>query len=209
MKTFLFVLFSFALLARGFSQTAALPDSILFKTSGDPKIVIRCGGTFNGKKTPLFIVDGVPMAGNSSFLLNMNPKNIKSIQVLKEPVDFGCFGSASENGVVLISTKEENQTPLIQKKEHPFKVHKICNTNWTTPQDVYNAIQANVPNVQMNTTANMSNTLNIRMRGDDNTVVLVDGIRYNASILNALNPADIEKIEVAPSVAAINYLLNN
>jgi len=50
---------------------------------------------------------------------------------------------------------------------------------------------------------------NITIRGDDNTIVIVDGIRYDTSIWNALNPSDIESITVAPSVVASNYLRNN
>ena len=46
------------------------------------------------------------------------------------------------------------------------------------------------------------------IRGDTNTIVIVDGIRYDASILNAINPNDIESIKVAPSAAANNFLRN-
>ena len=151
MKTFLITLFSFALATNGFSQTAALPDStsVKTKTPSEQNIGIRCVTTISADLSPLFIVDGVLMGSDSSFLNELDPNDITDIQVLKKPIGFGCFGRASENGVVLISTKHVNQLPFVKERQYPFKVYKICNTNWTTLQDVYNAIQSKVPNVQI------------------------------------------------------------
>ena len=47
------------------------------------------------------------------------------------------------------------------------------------------------------------------VRGDDNTIVVLDGVRQDISILSSLNPQDIESIKVAPSTAATNYFINN
>lgn len=91
----------------------------------------------------------------------------------------------------------------------PIKTYKICNDNWNIPQDIYNDIQAKAPNVRITTSADFNAIPRISMRGDDNTIVIVDGVRFDASILNMLNPADIQSITVAPSIAASNYLRNN
>ena len=44
------------------------------------------------------------------------------------------------------------------------------------------------------------------MRGGDSAAVIVDGIRYDASILNALNPRDIESVKVSNNPAAEMYV---
>ncbi|MDC0008088.1 Plug domain-containing protein [bacterium] len=96
----------------------------------------------------------------------------------------------------------------ITEKELPFKVHKICNLNWVQLQDVFNDLRANVSNLSINSSG-LNRIPTITTRGDDNTIVIVDGVRYDASILNAINPADIEHVKVATGVAATNYLRNN
>lgn len=92
----------------------------------------------------------------------------------------------------------------------PFKLYDFTskNENWLNPQSVYNTIQAKVPNVSITTSTDLNAIPKISMRGDDNTIVIVDGIRYDASILNTLNPSNIESITVAPGVTASNYLRN-
>jgi len=66
---------------------------------------------------PLYIIDGVPISavpvetnsllGNSGLdpLNNLNPSNIKSIEVLKDADATAIYGSRGANGVVLITTK--------------------------------------------------------------------------------------------------------
>mgnify|MGYP003624954338 FL=1 len=90
----------------------------------------------------------------------------------------------------------------------PFKIYDIPAVHIHTIQDIYTAIQSNVPGVSI-ATIQFNETPKITMRGDPHTIVIVDGVRFDASILKTLNPQDIEKIEVATSLAASNYLLNN
>lgn len=93
----------------------------------------------------------------------------------------------------------------------PFNLFEfsVDEENWWNIESVYNTIRAKVPNVSITVTSNPQAVPNIRMRGDDNTIVIIDGIRSDASILNSLNPADIENIKVATGPAATNYLINN
>ena len=69
---------------------------------------------------------------------------------------------------------------------------------------MYSSIRANVPNIQI-THTNLGQNPSIAMRGDDRAIVIVDGIKYNASILNALNPTDIESVKVSHNPAAEVY----
>jgi TonB-linked SusC/RagA family outer membrane protein len=71
--------------------------------------------------SPLFIIDGVPISSvpaESNSLLgsagidplnNLNPSNIKSIEVLKDADATAIYGSRGANGVVLITTKSGNK----------------------------------------------------------------------------------------------------
>ncbi|MDB4292698.1 TonB-dependent receptor plug domain-containing protein [Maribacter sp.] len=208
MKTFVFTLMSFLFFSPCFSQTDMLRESttILKNSEFKPELQIRCGTTSIDQKSPLFIIDGVPVATSSSNAYDLDPNDILSIAVLKGADALACYGSAGANGVVLINTKGYLK---VSHKEYPFKVYTLSNDNWTMAQDVYNAIQAKVPSIAITTDTRLNPVPNISMRGDDNTIVIVDGVRYDASILNTLNPSDIESITVAPNVAAANYLRNN
>ncbi|SFW18112.1 TonB-dependent receptor [Cellulophaga fucicola] len=89
----------------------------------------------------------------------------------------------------------------------PFNIYEFGAENINSQQDLYNAIRAKVPGVQITNTQN-NNTPKINMRGDSNTIVIIDGVRYtDTSILQTISPLDIEKVYVANSVAASNYLL--
>ena len=88
---------------------------------GGFKIDIRGQNFINGNTEPLYIVDGVPFAGQSlesiavsvgvnganiSPLNAINPNNIESIEVLKDADATSIYGARGANGVVLITTKK-------------------------------------------------------------------------------------------------------
>lgn len=74
-------------------------------SSGAPgsgaNIRIRGYGTINNND-PLYIVDGVPTRGG---LNEINPSDIKSIQVLKDASAASIYGARAGNGVIIITTK--------------------------------------------------------------------------------------------------------
>lgn len=65
-----------------------------------PIIRIRGVGTINNAN-PLFVVDGFPTSDLNSF----NPKDIQSVDVLKDASAAAIYGSRASNGVVIITTK--------------------------------------------------------------------------------------------------------
>lgn len=93
----------------------------------------------------------------------------------------------------------------------PFKIYDVPTANLNIQQDIYNSIISHVPGVQIsNNNLIFNETPTITMRGDTNTVYIIDGQRfYDASILNTINPNDIESIKVTTDIAASNYLLIN
>jgi TonB-dependent starch-binding outer membrane protein SusC len=73
---------------------------------GGIAVRIRGAGSFYGSNQPLYVIDGVPFnAGPNGALTGVNPHDIESIQVLKNPADTGIYGMRGANGVIVIKTK--------------------------------------------------------------------------------------------------------
>ncbi|MGV8091597.1 MAG: TonB-dependent receptor [Mangrovibacterium sp.] len=69
----------------------------------NPSILIRGQNTFNSSNTaPLLVVDGVIFVGQ---LIDLNPVDIESVDVLKDASSTAVYGSRAANGVILITTK--------------------------------------------------------------------------------------------------------
>lgn len=81
-----------------------MPGVAIESAGGDPgtgtRILIRGVGTL-GNASPLYLVDGVPVAG----INNISPADIESVDVLKDASAAAIYGSRAANGVVLITTK--------------------------------------------------------------------------------------------------------
>ena len=71
------------------------------RAGDDPEIRIRGTNSINGYK-PLYIVDGL-FNDNINFL---NPEDIESMEVLKDPSSLAIFGVRGANGVIIITTKK-------------------------------------------------------------------------------------------------------
>lgn len=84
---------------------------------GAMQVNIRGIGTINGE-TPLFIIDGIPVQQGGqddrgySFLNNLNPNDIESIDILKDASAAAIYGSRASGGVVLITTKRGQEGPV-------------------------------------------------------------------------------------------------
>ena len=74
-------------------------------SSGKPgdvaEVRIRGIGTVNGT-SPLYVVDGVPL----NRTVDIDPRSIESMQVLKDASATAIYGSRGSNGVILITTKK-------------------------------------------------------------------------------------------------------
>ncbi|WP_159466782.1 TonB-dependent receptor [Dyadobacter sp. 3J3] len=71
----------------------------------DPQIIIRGVGTLTAGRDPLIVVDGFPMTEGTSFN-SINPNDIETIDILKDPASAAIYGSRAANGVILITTKK-------------------------------------------------------------------------------------------------------
>ncbi|SFU13049.1 TonB-linked outer membrane protein, SusC/RagA family [Algoriphagus locisalis] len=72
------------------------------KPGSAPQVRIRGRRSFNASNEPLYVVDGIPLAGGID---DINPQDITSMEVLKDASATAIYGSRGSNGVVLITTK--------------------------------------------------------------------------------------------------------
>lgn len=90
---------------------AKVPGVIVTRTeTGDVAIRIRGGTSAYGNNEPLYVVDGQAVTpGPGGGLSGLNPNDIESIKVLKDPASMSMYGSRGGNGVIVIKTKHSNQ----------------------------------------------------------------------------------------------------
>ena len=67
-----------------------------------PSMLIRGINSINAGTEPLYVVDGMPYDGPIDMI---NPNDIESIKVLKDPAETSIYGIRGGNGVVVIKTK--------------------------------------------------------------------------------------------------------
>lgn len=73
------------------------------------RVVLRGNRSISGDSQPLYVVDGVQIMGDPS---NLDLDNIASINVLKGPNAAALYGSAAQNGVIIIETKSGQNNGL-------------------------------------------------------------------------------------------------
>jgi len=92
----------------------------------DVDIIVRGGNSITGSNAPLYIVDGVQM---DNALTILSPKEIESIEVLKDASSTNIYGARGANGVVLITTKGGRKRAKTSINYNGFMgVRKIQNT---------------------------------------------------------------------------------
>ena len=89
------------------------PGLIVSRTpDGGIAVRIRGASSVYGSNEPLYVIDDNPIAaGPGGALVGVNPHDIDSIRVLKDPADTGVYGARGANGVILITTKKPGKRP--------------------------------------------------------------------------------------------------
>ncbi|WP_020530292.1 SusC/RagA family TonB-linked outer membrane protein [Flexithrix dorotheae] len=67
----------------------------------EPNINIRGNSTINGNQSSLIVLDGIIYRGRIG---DINPADIKSVDILKDPSSKAIYGAQASNGVILITT---------------------------------------------------------------------------------------------------------
>ncbi len=78
------------------SQTSSQPGATM-------QIRIRGTRSLTASNDPLIVLDGIPFMGNIS---DINPNDIKSMDILKDASSTAIYGSRGANGVILITTNK-------------------------------------------------------------------------------------------------------
>lgn len=88
-----------------------LPGAML---GGAPSVRIRGTSSISLNNAPIYVVDGVRYADNTtrgsstsfSLLNSLNPEEIQSIEIVKGPSAATLYGTSAANGVVVVTTKK-------------------------------------------------------------------------------------------------------
>ncbi len=75
---------------------------------GGISISVHGVGSFISSNEPLYVLDGVALpvpGGDGATLRAINPHDIESIEIVKDPVGEAAYGVRGSNGVVIIKTK--------------------------------------------------------------------------------------------------------
>lgn len=73
-----------------------------YKPGDGVRVRIRGQRSLTASNDPLYVLDGIPMAGGIG---DLNPTDIESIEVLKDASATAIYGSRGANGVVLVTSK--------------------------------------------------------------------------------------------------------
>ncbi len=76
------------------------------KPGAEMQIRIRGQRSLTASNDPLIVLDGIPFMGNLS---DINPVDIKSMDILKDASATAIYGSRGANGVIIITTVKGNQ----------------------------------------------------------------------------------------------------
>lgn len=95
---------------------------VVMQTSGQPgaatTIRIRGTSSIHGNNEPLYVIDGIPIISDASLgavgatqgpslnpLVSINPRDIESVEILKDASATAIYGARGANGVILVTTK--------------------------------------------------------------------------------------------------------
>lgn len=134
------------------SQTSTRPGATM-------QIRIRGARSLTGSNDPLVVLDGIPFPGN---IADINPNDVKSIDVLKDASATAIYGSRGANGVILITTNKGQKRgkpkvsynayygaqtlfakyPMMDSKEF-IALRKAANIYQTNGPDEYDSVNTN------------------------------------------------------------------
>ncbi len=101
-------------------KVAGLTISSASNGVGSPtRVVLRGNRSISGSSQPLYVLDGVPIRGNPQ---DINPEDIVSIDVLKGPNAAALYGSAAQNGAIVLTTRSADKDQVKISLSNTFQV---------------------------------------------------------------------------------------
>lgn len=101
-----------------------------------PTIKIRGRRSISASNDPLFVIDGIPQTSGTSAVIDINPQDIASMEILKDAAATAIYGSRGANGVVIITTKRGRSGKTVVSYDGYYGL-----TSAITNVDVMNAEQ--------------------------------------------------------------------
>lgn len=83
------------------SQASSIPGDA-------PSVMVRGRNSISSGTEPYIVVDGIPLSKTDGSINDINPNDIESIEILKDPTAVAIYGVNGSNGVILITTKRGN-----------------------------------------------------------------------------------------------------
>ncbi len=80
------------------SQASSIPGDA-------PSVQVRGRNSINANSQPYIVVDGIPLSRTDGSINDINPNDIESVEILKDPSAVAIYGVNGSNGVILITTK--------------------------------------------------------------------------------------------------------
>ncbi len=115
------------------------------RPGAEPDVRIRGTNTINGVK-PIYIVDGI-LNDNINFV---NPADIESVEILKDPSSLAIFGVRGANGAIAITTKKAKSGQLLVNFNTTFGIKEVSDrirlTNAAQFKELYNELLENQNN---------------------------------------------------------------
>jgi len=108
----------------------AIPGVMIQTTTAgaqpDQSILIRGRNSITASNDPLLVVDGIPYMGPIS---DINPSEVKAIEILKDASAAAIYGSRGANGVILITTKEGVAGKTTISYEGKYSIQDVTNVS--------------------------------------------------------------------------------
>lgn len=80
------------------SQSSSIPGDA-------PATQVRGLNSMSASSGPYIVVDGIPLSKTDGSINDINPNDIESVEILKDPSAVAIYGVNGSNGVILITTK--------------------------------------------------------------------------------------------------------
>ena len=159
---------------------------------------------------PVFIIDGKQVTKKK--FEKLNPSEIKSITILKKDSPEAKQYSGSENGVILVETRsnDEIKDPRINigygmtdRHDLTYSVNSVKPEETEFYTSMYEYLRGRVPGVQVAP----DNTIYIRgintLKASSEPLILVDGVEIKD--LSIINPQDVYSVDVLKDSATSIY----
>ncbi len=91
-------------------------------------VTIRGTRSITASSDPLYVVDGIPLM-SSSAIETLNPRDIESMDILKDASATAIYGSRGANGVIIVTTKKGKKGKFTINYTGTYTVENIHNMN--------------------------------------------------------------------------------